>query len=88
MERLLIQKGQSSDQLTCVSKQMGVSRRARRSKLVLVGFMVLFVLLSSQWTEVGLLEGCTEGGNFRLVVSTQRDCVINENCNVWVINET
>ena len=59
---------------------MGVSRPAEElacAKLVLVGCMVL----SSQWTEVG---GCTEGGKIRLVITTQRNCVINESCNVWV----
>ena len=30
----------------------------------------------------GRFKDCTEGGKFRLVISTQR---INESCNVWAI---
>ena len=58
-------KGQSSDRLTCVSKQWAypVVARFRRRELALVGSVVCSCLL--------VMDGgrCTEGGNFRLVVT-------------------
>ena len=54
-----------------IAQQMGVSRAHAR---VSGWASVLIVLLSSQWTEVGL-KVFTEGGNFRLVVSIKNGIV-------------
>ena len=54
--------------------------------LVFVGSTVLFVLLSSQWTEVSLKVVWREVDSaVHKSKVLKGDCVINENCNVWVI---
>ena len=53
---------------------------------VFVGSTVLFVLLSSQWTEVSLkvVRREVDSAVHKSKV-LKGDCVINENCNVWII---
>ena len=53
---------------------------------VFVGSTVLFILLSSRWTEVSLkvVRREVDSAVHKSKV-LKGDCVINENCNVWVI---
>ena len=54
--------------------------------LVFVGSTILFILLSSRWTEVSLkvVRREVDSAVHKSKV-LKGDCVINENCNVWVI---